>query len=228
MIVNKEDDIMQTRLNEIHEYLLTTGCTNEELANFDSHSVYLAMEIMLYAHRNQKRVNGEEYTVHPLGCLELYRRMVGIIPDDYFCIDVDLMAECRIPYEGVQELCLLHDVLEDSDFTFSEVREIFVERGLGNYFDLYISVPLKNITHNKSDEYEKYISTCMQHPTSALVKMIDMQDNLNILTLSEFNQTNYQRACKYLSFMYLINSKHHFIENNKKYLSDFLKDKGTT
>lgn len=216
---------MQTRLKEIHEYLIKVGCEEQDLLNMDTQSVYLATEIALYAHRDQKRVNGEDYANHPLNCMESYRKFVGITPDDYFCIDVDLMCKYGIPYEGVQELCLLHDVIEDSDLTFDEVRDIFIECGFKTHFDLYIALPLNKITHDKSQSYDEYIKICMEHPTSSLVKLIDMQDNLNVLTLTNFNEENYQRANKYLQFIYLINSKYHFIENNQIYLSEFAKNR---
>src|SRR5574344_956739 len=97
-------------LNEIHEYLISKGAKEEDLKKMDGCSVYLSMEIMEYAHRNQKRENGEEYANHPSRCMQEYRELVGIVPDDPFCIDKDLMYEFEIPYDGVQEVCLLHDV----------------------------------------------------------------------------------------------------------------------
>ena len=42
---------------------------------------------------------------------------------------------------------------------------------------------------------------------------MDLQNNLYVLSLTIFDEYNYQRAERYLSYMYLINSKYHFIEN---------------
>lgn len=213
------------RLNEIHEYLISKGAKEEDLKKMDGCSVYLSMEIMEYAHRNQKRENGEEYANHPSRCMQEYRELVGIVPDDPFCIDKDLMYEFEMPYDGVQEVCLLHDVIEDSDFTIEEVEGIFDECSLENYFNLYIKQPLVNVTHIKSMDYLSYIKICMEHPVSAIVKMMDLQDNLHVLSLVEFNEKNYERASRYLQYLYLINVKYRFIENAKRYKCSFAKEK---
>lgn len=212
---------METKLNEIHQYLIEKGSHEEELKNMDTQSVYLSMEIMEYAHRNQKRENGEDYANHPWRCSKNYRNLVGIGPEEHFCIDSDLMWKNGIPFQGVQELCYLHDVLEDSELTFDDVQNIFFECGFEGYFNLYIAAPLKNITHIKTMDYLSYILICMEHPTSALVKMLDMQDNINIFSLASFEKEKFVRSSNYLAYMYLINDKFHFIENIQKYLKEF-------
>ena len=65
---------MNENLKKIHKYLMERGVEEKQLLESDTSSVYLAMEIMEYAHRNQKRENGEDYANHPARCLETYRR----------------------------------------------------------------------------------------------------------------------------------------------------------
>ncbi len=209
-----------TELHEkIHEYLVTKGYKKETLQQMDKFSVYLSMEIMEYAHRNQTRENGEEYKNHPLRCLKTYRDMVGIIPNDDFCIDKDLLYEKGVPFDGVQEVCLLHDVIEDTDITIEELQEIFDECELGRYFHLYIKEPLLLITHKKSMPYDEYVlAHVMKNPISAIVKMIDMQDNLNLLYgLLSFDKGKFERSSTYLTLLYAINCKYRFIENIQTY-----------
>lgn len=212
---------MNKNLKMIHEYLIGLGATDEQLIQSDTSSVYLAMEIMKYAHRGQKRENGEEYANHPARVLEGYRRLVGIKPNDFFCINEDLMFLCGVPYDGVQEVCLLHDVVEDTDFTIDDVRDIYIECGFEKYFDIYIKNALKCVTHDKSIDYEKYIEICLTNPISALVKMIDLQDNLYVLDLINLTEEKYKRSQKYLSYIYEINNKYHFLENIQKYKDAF-------
>lgn len=210
-----------SRLKEIHDYLVSIGKKEEDLKQLDKFSVYLSMEIMEYAHRNQKRENGEDYANHPSRCLQNYRDLVGIIPDDYFCIDKDMMYENGVPYDGVQEVCLLHDVVEESDFTLVEIEEIYKECELGDFFKLYIKEPLKLITHDKKMDYFTYIMVCMENPISALCKMMDLQDNIYILSLTKFDENNYKRAQDYLLYMFLINSKYQFIERVQSYKKEY-------
>ena len=215
---------MNKKLIKIHEYLIDKGADEETLLEWDSSSVYLAMEIMEYAHRNQKRENGEDYAEHPSRVLENYRKLVGIKPNDYFCIDEDMMAHNLIPYDGVQEVCLLHDVIEDTDFTIEELREIYIECGFEQYFDLYIEDALRKITHDKSIDYGEYIKICLKNPISAIVKMMDLQDNLRVIDLIDLNEDKYNRAKGYLSWILIINDKYHFLENANKYRKEFLNE----
>ena len=180
------------------------------------------MEICEYAHRNQIRENGDLYLVHPCRCLGYYRHMVGIKENDPFCIDVDLMEKYDIPYNGIQELCLLHDVIEDTDFTMEDLKEIFDECKLLDHFNMYIEKPLDIITHRKEESYDIYIDKCLKNRSAALVKMCDLNDNLDVTTLISFDDYKYDRCCRYLKYINIINNKYHFIENINEYHEHFL------
>lgn len=206
---------------KINEYLRQEGYTEEEMDFLDSASVYVAHQIAVYAHRNQKRLNGDNYFTHPYNVLQLYRKMVGIVEDDYFCMDKDLLIECNIPYDGVQETCLLHDVLEDTDVTIEEIEEVFEGLSLGNYFRLYIKTPLLLITHDKKEDYSTYISKLLVNPVASIVKFADMTDNMNLIGLTTFGDFERDRVLKYVVFNKLINDVWHFLENADKYRKAF-------
>ena len=217
---------MSDILDKIHKYMISFGVDEKDLPMYDTSSVFLAIQIAEYGHRNQKREIGEEYVNHPLRVLNTYRELVGIKPNDHFCIDKDLMYEFNVPFEGVQEVCLLHDIIEDTEFSLDDVRNLYIECGFGRYFDLYIKNPLENITHDKSVDYEDYIKICLKNPISALVKMIDLEDNLRVLDLIELNDGRYLRAQKYLYFIFLIDKVYHFVENINKYRKAFKETSG--
>lgn len=212
---------MNKKLIEIHEYLLKIWKDEKRIEKLDRSSVGLAMEIAVYAHRNQKRENQEDYINHPLRVLDNYRLFAGLIPGSYFSIDTDLMFKHKIPYDGVQEVCLLHDVVEDTDFTIEDIKEIYSEYELKNFFEMYIEIPLKNITHDKTMNYLEYIGICLNNPTSALVKMMDLQDNLRVVDLIKLTEKELNRATNYLKYIYIINSVYNFLENAKKYRDEF-------
>lgn len=215
-----------SRLKEIHEYLVSIGKKEEDLKRQEAFSVYLSMEIAEYAHRDQKRENGENYVQHPIRCMEYYRDLVGIVPNDLFCIDKDLMYRHGIPFDGVQEVCLLHDVVEDTDFTIEEIEEIFDECGLGDYFRLYMKTALTYITHDKTVDHWAYVcKICTQDRVASICKMIDLQDNLYILSLRKFDEKNYDRAREYLECMYLVNGGFQFIENVQAYKAEMAKSR---
>lgn len=213
-----------SKLKEIHDYLISLGKKEKELNELDKSSIYLSMEIMEFAHRNQKRENGEDYANHPSRCLQNYQNLVGIASHNHFCVDKDLMFKNGVPYDGVQEVCLLHDVIEDGGLTLDEIEEIFVECELGDYFRIYIKSALNNITHDKNIDYSSYIDICMENPISALCKMMDLQDNIYVLSLIKFDKKNYIRAENYLRYLFLINQKYQFIENSQKNREKFKKE----
>ena len=89
------------------------------------------------------------------------------------------------------------------------------------YFDIYIKGALKAITHVRTMDYEEYIKICLKNPISALVKMLDLQDNLFVLDLVDFTEEKYKRSQRYLSYIRVINNTYHFLENSYKYKEAF-------
>ena len=201
----------------INEYLRKEGYTEEEIKFLDSSSVYIAHQISVYAHRNQTRLNGDNYFTHPYNVMQLYRNMVGIVENDYFCMDKDLLLDCGLYYDGVQETCLLHDVLEDTDVTIEEIEEVFDEFSLGNYIRLYIKTPLLLITHDKKDDYSTYISKLIVDPVASIVKFMDLSDNINPSTLTCFGDFEKERIFKYVIYNKFINDVWHFLEKADTY-----------
>lgn len=208
---------MNEKLEKIHQYLIDRGMKEESIRWYDTSSVYLAMEIMEYAHRNQKRENGEDYANHPSRCLVAYRELIGIGPNGDQIMDKDIMCRRNLPFDGVQEVCLLHDVIEDTEFSVEDVREIYAECGFEKYFDYYIKDALERITHDKSIDYGDYIKICLKNPITALVKMMDLQDNLRVLDLVDFSEEKYHRAQGYLFWILIINDAYHFLEKAQEY-----------
>ena len=215
---------MNKNLEKIRDYLIERGVDEKSVDSGMTSSVYLAMEIMEYAHRNQKRENGEDYANHPARCLTTYRELIGIGPDGDRVMDKDLLYQNSVPFDGVQEVCLLHDVVEDTELTLNDVRDIYAECGFETYFVMYIKDALERITHDKAVDYAEYIKICLKNPISALVKMIDMEDNLRILDLIKYDEERYHRAQGYLFWTFIINDVYHFVENIENYKKQFKED----
>ena len=60
----------------------------------------------------------------------------------------------------------------------------------------------------------------MSNPISALVKMIDLMNNMNLFSLDKFEDKEYDRAKKYLSYFKKINDKYHYVEKIQNYRDD--------
>ena len=178
---------------------------NDDLRKENLNSVEVSFVIACFAHLKQKRFNDEPYLIHPLSVLNLYRRLTCQIKDE------KILEKYQIPYLGVEEVCLLHDVIEDSAFSMEDVRNIFVKNHLGDYFTNHIEKPLRLITHEKRQGYEKYIQIVMQDEIASLVKFLDMQDNSLLCTLNgTYSEIDLKRFKKYQHYSKKIDKYYHF------------------
>jgi (p)ppGpp synthase/HD superfamily hydrolase len=126
-----------------------------------------AIEIALLAHKGQKDKSGAEYILHPL----------------------------RVMARGnteVEKICgVLHDVVEDSEWTF----ESLVCEG---FSDEIISA-LKCLTKKSEDEdYDKFIERVTKNPVAVKVKINDLLDNMDITRLKTLEEQDLKRLNKYL------------------------------
>lgn len=215
---------MNALLEKIHEYLKDKDYTQEEIEGFDASSVGLATEIAMYAHRGQKRDRDEDYICHPYAAMQNYRVLVGIT-DSYDCINVDMMYEHGLVYDGIQELCLLHDVVEDTDVTLEDIKGVFDEFGLNSFFEAHIRHPLTILTHKEDVPYEKYIENVASSLSASIVKMMDLTDNMNMLLLDELNEYTFDRQLKYLGAFKFLNDVHQIIEKSRAYKKAFAENR---
>lgn len=177
----------------------------------------VAVLISSNAHLYQKRLNGRPYLEHPRGCLDMFEHLITYMGSSSVCH----LKDCSIPYEGVREVAVLHDVIEDTELSHEDVKDIFYLYGFKNHFDKYISKPLQLITHNQEDDYDIYIDKVLTNPVSSLVKMLDLNNNLNLFGLDKFNQEELERAIRYLNYFKKINDKYHFMEKLNQYYYDY-------
>ena len=177
-------------------------------------SVRIAREIAIYAHRDQKRLSGAPYFLHPYRMADTF---IQLTSTDGKNIDFDAMYDLGIQPEGTIEVCLMHDVLEDTDYTIEEIRDIYETQGLGVYYTLYIERPLLLITHDKKEPYASYIEKVCENPISAMVKFLDLNDNACVLELDKLTNFEIDRMHKYALYMKRINDQYHFIEKLNGY-----------
>lgn len=177
-------------------------------------SIDTARTIAEYAHATQVRINGELYFHHPENLLRRYR---GIVMS--FKFDGDLCMDLGIPVIGVQELCYLHDVIEDTDVTLDEIMELIRNcKGKKRYCHLTeLKEALIAITHKKDEPFEDYYNRLLENPLASFVKMFDIEDNMRLLNLVAFGEKEYERAKRYVTLFYRINEKYHYVEKLDKY-----------
>lgn len=124
-----------------------------------------AIEIATTAHRGQVDKAGEPYLKHPLRVMER----------------VNTVCE---------KICaVLHDVLEDSEITLSDLRDAgFTET---------ILTALDALTRRCLENYESYIARVAQNRLATIVKLADLYDNLNTDRLTQISDDDRARLARY-------------------------------
>ena len=117
----------------------------------NSELVRVALEVAKRAHSGQFRKDGATpYIEHP----------------------VAVAAAFDSPH--LKALALLHDVLEDSDITLTELKEMGFPQPLLD--------SLNRLTRRKLESYADYIVVCGCDPDARRVKIADMRHNLQTST----------------------------------------------
>ena len=186
----------------------------------DDSTIHIAYYIALDAHKAQVRMNNDPYTVHPLGMLNQFDYLIYLSDDEETKLSIDNLVEYDIPFVGIREVILLHDVVEDTEYKHEDIAYIYETLGHKDYFDKYIDIPIRYITHKKEDDYEEYINKVLKNPASSLAKLLDLNNNLNLFGLSKFTHKEMNRAKKYLHYFKMINDRYHFVENIYGYRYD--------
>lgn len=105
-------------------------------------------------------------------------------------IDHVMRVARRVAKHGADAMivALLHDIIEDSKITQSELKLLFPEE---------IVKAVATLTHKKGDRYKDYIKKIAQNPLSKAVKIADLEDNMDMKRLNKVRQVDMDRQRKY-------------------------------
>lgn len=125
-----------------------------------------AIEIATLAHKGQIDKAGEDYINHPLRVMSAGKT------------------------ENEKIVGVLHDVIEDTDWTFEQLeKEGFSEE---------IISALRCVTKLSEDEpYDDFIARVKTNPLAIVVKINDLTDNMDIRRLTSINDVDIKRLKKY-------------------------------
>lgn len=138
-----------------------------------------AITIAAAVHGNQVDKAGEDYILHPL------RLMMRMQSD-----------ETRI-------VAVLHDVLEDSSENDAWTPERLIEEG----FKKEIVDAVDCLTKREVESYEGFIERLSGNNIARLVKIADLEDNMNVLRLRIMDEVDVHRLKKYHKAWLYLTSK---------------------
>lgn len=124
-----------------------------------------AIEIACKAHFDQVDKAGKSYILHPLR----------------------LMMKCQNEEEMM--VAVLHDVVEDSDFSLHDLQE-------AGFSDSVIAA-IDCLTKRKNEDYDDFIDRLSFNSLAKKVKIEDIKDNLDLSRISTINEKDLERIAKY-------------------------------
>ena len=124
-----------------------------------------AVSIAAQAHRGQKDKAGAPYLLHPL------RMML------------------RMDTEAAMMAAVLHDVVEDTDWTLERLREVG--------FSEEVLEALDCLTHREGESYQQFVERVRTNPIARQVKIADLEDNMNVRRINRLGPRDLERLEKY-------------------------------
>lgn len=133
------------------------------------HNIQLAKAIALAAdrHKDQFDKGGKPYILHVLKVL-------------HYTKSEDL---------EVLQIAVLHDIVEDTDITYADLREMgFSERVIAG---------IKALTKVKGQTHDEYLAGILANRDAIVVKMADLRHNSDIRRLKGVTEKDIKRIAKY-------------------------------
>ena len=124
-----------------------------------------ALKLCFEAHKNQTDKTGLPYVFHPFHLAEQ-------MTDEYTTVTA-----------------LLHDVVEDTDYTLNDLKEM-------GYPDEVIQA-LSLLTHDDGSEYMEYVKRLKSNPIARAVKLADLKHNSDLSRYDTIDNLAIKRTAKY-------------------------------
>ena len=131
-----------------------------------------ALDLCFKAHKDQKDKTGLPYIYHPL----------------------HLAYNVESEYEIVT--ALLHDVVEDTNYTFEDLLQMG--------FPSEVVEALTYLTHDKDVPYIDYVKNIKNNELARTVKLADLRHNSDLSRLDVISEKDRERQKKYLDAIQLL------------------------
>jgi (p)ppGpp synthase/HD superfamily hydrolase len=132
----------------------------------------MALKLCFEAHKEQRDKSGLPYVFHPFHLAEQMQTEETVI------------------------VALLHDLVEDTDYTIADLTEMG--------FDKAVTDAIALMTHAKGVEYMAYVQAIKENPIAKTVKLADLKHNADLTRLDSIDEKALRRREKYLEAIRLL------------------------
>lgn len=133
----------------------------------------MALKLCFEAHKNQTDKSGMPYVFHPFHLAE------------------------QMKDEETTIAALLHDVVEDTDYTIADLEKMG--------FPANVLEVLELLTHNDDTPYMEYVAKIKDNPIAKAVKLADLEHNSDLSRLDFVDEKALKRREKYRQAICLLN-----------------------
>src|SRR5262245_5374809 len=124
-----------------------------------------AIRLAVEAHQGQRDKVGQPYILHPL------RVMFRLTTDEERIVGV------------------LHDVVEDTKYTFDDLRRMAYSENILEALD--------GVTRRDGESYEEFVLRSKENPISRKVKLADLEDNMDPKRMAGVTEKDMERLVRY-------------------------------
>ncbi len=158
-------DEEKERKQIVKKYRQLISVFQKEISQEEKRMIRKAFTISLKAHTGMRRHSGEPYIFHPLEVARIAAQEVGMGPIAVVC-------------------ALLHDVVEDTEYTLEDIRTIFGDTvatiidGLTKIDEIMENSPIESL---QAENYKKLVMAMADDVRVILLKLCDRLHNMRTL-----------------------------------------------
>lgn len=143
-----------------------------------------AFEISVDAHKDMRRKSGEPYILHPLAVARIVVEEISLGVTSVIC-------------------ALLHDVVEDTEYTLEDMQEEFgntIAKIIDGLTKIAIVVDGNSETSMQAENFRKILMALAEDPRVILIKLADRLHNMR--TLSSMARDKQLKICSETTYIY--------------------------
>ena len=156
-------DLENEKKEILNRYRALLRSCNEKTTKEDKKEIRKAFNLAVKGHENTRRKSGEPYILHPIAVANICAKEIGLGTTSIIC-------------------ALLHDIVEDTDYTIGDIQKIFGKKiatiingltKISDVFDQKVSLQAEN--------FRKMLLTLSDDVRVILIKLADRLHNMRTL-----------------------------------------------